>query len=110
MDGAKPRACETSLRLGVLEKLPATVQELARGNYELLETNPYPPSLHFKRIGRWSVRVGRSYRALAVEAQENLVWFWIGTHPEYDVGLSDTLRHAANPRLHRTRSLRCARR
>ena len=68
-----------------LEKLPATVQELAHENYELLETNPYHPSLHFKRIGRfWSVRVGRSYRALAVEAGENLVWFWIGTHAEYD--------------------------
>jgi hypothetical protein len=26
----------------------------------------------------------RSYRALAVDAQENVVWFWIGTHAEYD--------------------------
>jgi hypothetical protein len=68
-----------------LEKLPANVQQLARENYELLKTNPYHPSLHFKRIGRfWSVRVGRSYRALAVDAQDGIVWFWIGTHAEYD--------------------------
>jgi hypothetical protein len=68
-----------------LEKLPANVQQLGRENYELLKANPYHPSLHFKRAGRfWSVRVGRSYRALAVDAPDGLVWFWIGTHAEYD--------------------------
>ena len=68
-----------------LEGLPANVQQLARENYELLKANPYHPSLHFKRVGRfWSVRVGRSYRALAVDAPDGIVWFWIGTHAEYD--------------------------
>jgi hypothetical protein len=68
-----------------LERLTGTVQELARENYDLLKANPYHPSLHFKRVGRfWSVRVGRSYRALAVDAQDKIVWFWIGTHAEYD--------------------------
>jgi hypothetical protein len=65
--------------------LPVNVQELARQKYELLKTDPYHPSLHFKRIGRfWSVRVGRSHRALAVDAADGIVWFWIGTHAEYD--------------------------
>ena len=42
-------------------------------------------SLHFKKIAdMWSVRVGRNYRALAVEVSEGLLWFWIGTHSEYD--------------------------
>jgi hypothetical protein len=68
-----------------LERLPANVQQLARENYELLKANPYHPSLHFKRVDRfWSVRVGRSYRALAVDAADGIVWFWIGTHAEYD--------------------------
>jgi hypothetical protein len=68
-----------------LEKLSVNVKELARQNYEILKTNPYHPSLHFKRIGRfWSVRVGRSYRALAVDAEDGIVWFWIGSHAEYD--------------------------
>jgi hypothetical protein len=66
-------------------KLPAEIQELARENYELLKVNPYHPSLHFKRVSRfWSVRVGRSYRALGVDATDGIVWFWIGTHAEYD--------------------------
>jgi hypothetical protein len=29
------------------------------------------------------VRVGVHYRALAVEIPDGLVWFWIGTHDEY---------------------------
>jgi hypothetical protein len=38
-----------------------------------------------KKIGRlWSARVGIGYHALAVEAADGLVWFWIGTHAAYD--------------------------
>jgi hypothetical protein len=70
---------------GCLGKLAASVQQLARENYELLKTNPYHPSLHFKRVGRfWSLRVGRSHRALGVDAPDGIVWFWIGSHAEYD--------------------------
>jgi len=25
-----------------------------------------------------------SYRALATDAEDGIVWFWIGTHAEYD--------------------------
>ena len=28
----------------------------------------------------WCVRVGLRYRALAVEGEDSIVWFWIGTH------------------------------
>ena len=67
------------------EKLPANVRALADKNYALLKDNPQHPSLHFKRVGRfWSVRVGLRYRALAVEAGDALVWFWIGSHADYD--------------------------
>jgi hypothetical protein len=30
------------------------------------------------------VRVGLHYRALAVEDGDDLIWFWIGTHAQYD--------------------------
>jgi hypothetical protein len=67
------------------EKLPEQVRTLADKNYALLKTNPRHPSLQFKKIGRfWSVRVGLRYRALAVEAGSDLVWFWIGSHGDYD--------------------------
>jgi hypothetical protein len=65
--------------------LPAAIQHLADQAYERLKQDPRHPSLHFKKVGRyWSARVGISYRALAVEAPDGLVWFWIGTHAEYD--------------------------
>jgi len=66
-------------------RLPAEVQRLADSCYELLRQDSRHPSLHLKKVGRlWSVRVGLHYRALAVEDGTDLVWFWIGTHGEYD--------------------------
>jgi hypothetical protein len=67
------------------EALPLTVQRVADRNYKILKENPKHPSLHFKKIGRyWSVRIGIRYRALAIEVDEGLLWFWIGSHAEYD--------------------------
>ena len=67
------------------EAPPKSVQELADHNYEILKTNPRHPSLHLKKIGRyWAVRAGLHYRALSVEVEDGLLWFWIGSHAEYD--------------------------
>ncbi|MBI3315265.1 MAG: hypothetical protein HYZ86_04955 [Candidatus Omnitrophica bacterium] len=65
--------------------LPEHIQQLADKNFGLLKANPHHLSLHLKKVkGFWSVRVGWSYRALGVEQEEHVVWFWIGTHAEYD--------------------------
>jgi hypothetical protein len=65
--------------------LPADVRALADKNFALFKADPRHPSLHFKRIGRvWSVRVGDHYRALGTEVDDGILWFWIGTHAEYD--------------------------
>ncbi len=67
------------------EELSASTQNLADKSFQLLKANPRHPSLHFKKVGRyWSARIGGKHRALAVEAGEGLIWFWIGTHSEYD--------------------------
>ena len=68
------------------DALPETVQDIADQRYELLRADPSHPSLHFKKIGKryWSVRVGLDYRALGVEVEGGISWFWIGTHAEYD--------------------------
>ncbi len=69
--------------------LPKNVRDLADKNYELLKSNPKHPSLHFKQIGNlWSVRVGKRYRALGLDKKEGIVWFWIGSHADYDKLLS----------------------
>ena len=67
------------------EQLPPSIQDLADKNFELLKTNPRHPSLHLKKVGKyWSARIGRKYRTIAIEISAGLIWFWIGTHPEYD--------------------------
>jgi len=70
-------------------KLPEQIRVLADKNYALLKNDPRHPSLQLKKVGRfWSVRVGSRYRALAVEADGDLVWFWIGSHADYDALIS----------------------
>lgn len=79
----KHRATERFWRL--YEALPEQVRAQADRAYEDLERDPRHPSLHFKNVGKfWSVRVGRHHRALGVQLDDAVVWFWIGDHDEYD--------------------------
>lgn len=65
--------------------LPDDIRALADKSYALLKSDPRHPSLHFKKLGKfWSARVGLHHRALAVEIQGGMLWFWIGTHAQYD--------------------------
>ena len=67
------------------ENLPEPIQQIAKKNFELLKANPSPPSLYFKKVGKfWSVRVGLNHRALAVEDGKDFIWVWVGTHDEYE--------------------------
>ncbi len=67
------------------ELLPKHIKKIADKNFEILKINPLHPSLHFKRINKfWSVRAGINYRALSVENEGGLIWFWIGDHSKYD--------------------------
>lgn len=65
--------------------LPEEVRALADKSYALLKADPKHPSLHFKKVGNfWSARVGLFYRALGTEVDDGIVWFWIGSHADYD--------------------------
>jgi hypothetical protein len=58
---------------------------VADRNFALLKRDSSHPSFHFKKVGRfWSARVGIQYHAVAVESGEDLIWFWIGSHADYD--------------------------
>ncbi len=72
-----------------LANLPAAVQEQARDAYRKFRTNPWHPSLRFKQVHAtlpiYSARVGLHYRAVGERHDdETVVWFWIGSHAEYD--------------------------
>ena len=67
------------------KKLPKPLKELADKNFKLLKTDPKHPSLHFKKINNYrSVRIGINYRAIGIEVDEGVLWFWIGSHSDYD--------------------------
>ncbi len=66
--------------------LPQVVRDLADKNFVLLRTDPHHSSLRLKKVSAalWSARVGLSYRALAKENRQGLVWIWIGHHSYYE--------------------------
>lgn len=70
------------------EVLPKGVQRQARAAYKRFATDPMHPSLQFKRIHArrpiYSVRISRGYRAIGTKTGDDIVWFWIGSHAEYD--------------------------
>jgi hypothetical protein len=47
---------------------------------------PIPFLSHFKEVdpGLWSARITLQYRALGRRRGDLVVWFWIGTHREYE--------------------------
>lgn len=67
-------------------RLPPQVQKIARKNFVLWQQDPTLKSLAFKRIqdDLWSVRAGSGFRALATFDGGAYLWFWIGTHDEYE--------------------------
>ena len=61
------------------------VQLRARKAYRLWKVNPRHPSLHFKKTGKvWSVRVDEAHRALGNMLEDTMIWFWIGSHDDYE--------------------------
>jgi hypothetical protein len=65
--------------------LPEDARARADKAYSLLTTEPRHPSLQLKRVGAyWSARIDHAHRALAAQADDGLVWFWIGRHDEYE--------------------------
>ncbi len=71
------------------ENLPIEIKLKAKETYALFEKDPYYPSLRFKQIfsdhNIYSVRITKDYRALGVLSEQEIVWFWIGSHSDYDV-------------------------
>jgi hypothetical protein len=77
-------------------ELPLAVRKAARETYKQLLKDPYYPSLHFKQIHStrpiYSVRITKDYRAIGIIQENEIIWFWIGSHAEYNK-LLKRLRH-----------------
>jgi hypothetical protein len=68
-----------------LAGLPTQVQTQAKKQFLLWCNDHWHPSLHFKRVGPyWSARVDKGHRALGLEKDGRIFWFWIGPHDGYE--------------------------
>jgi len=72
----------------LLASLPDHVRKQAYKAYRLFILDTAHPSLHFKKVWddpvTYSARVGIGYRALCQFNGSAFIWFWIGSHAEYD--------------------------
>jgi hypothetical protein len=77
----------------LFRELPTRIQRIARKNYKLWRENPAHPGLHFKLVAErmpiYSVRVGVGWRALGLKVEDGIVWFWIGSHADYEALLRE---------------------
>jgi hypothetical protein len=68
--------------------LPDVVRQQARQAYALFRENPHHPSLWFRRVHPtrpiFSARVGIDYRVVGIRDGNDIFWFWIGSHADYD--------------------------
>ena len=73
-------------------RLPASAQRQAKEAYKLFKQNPHHPGLRFKQVHPtrpiYSVRITIDYRALGIRDDEDIIWYWIGSHSDYDKLLS----------------------
>jgi len=64
------------------------VRRQVRDAYRLFSQNPQHPSLKFKKLppheDLWSVRINCSYRAIGRYRGDVLLWFFVGSHADYD--------------------------
>ncbi|MEX2214978.1 MAG: hypothetical protein WD768_12660 [Phycisphaeraceae bacterium] len=71
-----------------LAALPIAARKQAQEAYRLFAAEPSHPGLHFKKVHDrppiYSARIGIGYRALGVLKDDTIVWFWIGSHADYD--------------------------
>lgn len=72
----------------LFSELPKPVQDHAREAYGRFLANPSHPGLRFKRVHPtlpiYSARVGGGYRAVGALSGDEIVWYWIGPHSEYE--------------------------
>jgi hypothetical protein len=71
-----------------LALLPTDIQKRARAAYLRFRSNPQHPGLEFKKVHRtrpvYSARINDDFRALRVMDGDDVVWFWIGKHEDYE--------------------------
>jgi len=68
-------------------KLPLVIKKQAKEKYKIFLNDPYYPSIHFKRVHStrpiYSIRITKDYRTVGIFQDNEIIWFWIGSHSDY---------------------------
>ena len=68
--------------------LPQQVKEQTRAAYRQFKEDPSHPSLRFKKVHPelpiYSARISKNYRAVGQLDGDTAIWFWVGSHADYD--------------------------
>lgn len=73
--------------------IPEQVQEQTREAYHQFKHEPAHPSLRFKKVHSklpiYAARISKSYRAVGQLDGDTVIWFWVGSHTEYEQLIAD---------------------
>ena len=68
--------------------LSEQVQQQTRAAYRQFKEDPSHPSLRFKKVHPdlpiYSARISKNYRAVGQLDGDTAIWFWVGSHADYD--------------------------
>lgn len=88
------RSVRTAEYHQMLRALPEIIQERAAQAWRIFRDNPHDPrlgrhDLHDSgrgrhRNGSFAVWLNRQYRAICVVDEGEYVWYWVGSHADYD--------------------------
>ncbi len=80
------------------DKSPVQVQKQARIAYRQFKKDSTHSSLRFKKVHPtlpiYSARINRNYRAVAQLDGNTAIWFWIGSHSNYEKLLASLGRNS----------------
>jgi len=78
----------TSIFRQLYAALPEAIRVQAKKAYTLFLKDLYHPSLFFKKVHTkrpiYAARLSLDFRTVGIIDENEIVWFWIGKHSEYE--------------------------
>ncbi len=72
----------------MLATLPARARKDAQKSWRMWQADKSVPGLQFKKLNvrgnYWSARVNDDFRSVGIVRDDAIIWFWIGSHSQYE--------------------------
>ena len=68
------------------DQLPLKIRKCVDNNFETIKQYPKHPLLRLMNVENiWSMRIDSRFRAIAVEENDVMIWFWVGNFSKYKI-------------------------